>query len=196
MDQETINKIKSLREETGAPLGLIKEALESHQGDIDKAKNYLLSRGAEFLSKKEGIVAGKGIIEGYIHFNGKVGALIELRAETDFVTKSDEFKKLAHELALQIATMKAVYVSRDEIPTDVLARQTDVFKAELKDKPDEIVDKIVAGKLEKWFSEVCLLDQPYFKDEQFKIKDLISQAANKFKEKIEVRRFVRLSVDD
>lgn len=196
MDQATLNKIKTLRDETGAPLGLIKTALEIHQNDLDKAKDYLIKQGADFLSKKEGAVAGQGLIEGYIHFNGKVGALVELRAETDFVTKSEDFKKLAHEVALQVATMKATYVSRAEIPADVLASQTEAFKAEIGDKPAEIADKIIAGKLEKWFSEICLLDQPYFKDEQLKIKDLLSQAVNKFKEKIEIRRFVRLSTND
>ncbi len=196
MDKELLEKIKKLREETGAPLGKIQEALEKADGDLEKAKIYLRKVGEGFLEKKKEKIAGQGIIEGYIHFNGRVGALVELRSETDFVAKSPEFKKLAHELALQIATMNPLYVSLEKIPEDVLAEKRKEFAEDIKEKPEEIKEQIIKGRLEKWAQEVCLLEQNYFKDENLKIKDLISEYANKFGEKIEVRRFVRLSIDD
>ncbi|MCL4358379.1 MAG: elongation factor Ts [Patescibacteria group bacterium] len=193
MDKNLIDKIKSLREETGAPIGLIKEALELNQNDSEKAKLFLIKKGSEFLSKKSETTATKSLIEGYIHFNGKVGALVELGAETDFVTRNDDFKKLAHEIAVQVATMNPAYLNRDQIPTDLLEKEKENFKEEIKNKPKDVAEKINAGKLEKFFENVCLIDQPYFKDEKLKIKDLVSQAANKFKEKIEIKKFSRLS---
>lgn len=196
MDKELLEKIKLLREETGAPIGLCKEALEASNGNIEEAKKYIIKKGEALLAKRSEKSAGVGIIEGYIHFNGRVGALVEMRAETDFVVRSEEFKKLAHEIALQIATMKPIYVSKESIPEEDLNEKIKEFEEEVKDKPKDIKEKIIEGKLEKWFEEVCLLEQKYFKDENLKIKDLIHSFANKFGEKIEVRRFVRLSIDE
>lgn len=196
MDKDILEKIKQLRQELEAPVGLCKEALENSGGDLQKAKEYLIKKGEALLTKKGGESAGFGIVEGYIHFNGRVGALVELRSQTDFVAKSAEFKKLAHEIALQVATMNPKYLKPDEIPEDILK----VKKAEeiggegIKNKPQEIQEKILDGKLQKWYSEVCLLNQIYFKEEGIKINDLISRTANNFGEKIEVKRFVRLSI--
>jgi elongation factor Ts len=196
MDKELLEKIKKLREETGAPIGLCKEALENTKGNIEEAKKYLIKKGEALLEKRGEKIAGQGIIEGYIHFNGKVGALVEVRAETDFVAKNPEFKQLAHEVALQVATMNPKYLSRDTIPQEVLEAKKEELMADIKDKPKDIKEKIVEGRLEKWFEEVCLLEQRYIKDENLKIKDLISNFANKFGEKIEIKRFVRLSIND
>lgn len=196
MDKEILEKIKILRNETGAPIGLCKEALEATKGDLEEAKKYIVKKGEKLLEKKGEKEAKNGIIEGYIHFNGRVGALVEMRAETDFVARSEEFKKLAHEIALQVATMNPLYLSRDSIPDDVLKNKQKEFEEELKEKPKEVQEKIIQGKLEKWYEEVCLLEQRYFKDENLKIKDLIHTAANKFGEKIEIRRFARLSIND
>jgi len=196
MNKELLEKIKKLREETGAPISLCKEALENTNGNIEEAKKYLVKKGEALLEKRGEKITGHGIIEGYIHFNGRVGALVELRAETDFVVKNPEFKQLAHEIALQIATMNPKYLSRESIPPDVLETKKEELMIDLKDKPQDIKEKIVEGRLEKWFEEVCLLDQKYIKDENLKIKDLISNFANKCGEKIEVKRFVRLSIND
>ena len=196
MDKELLEKIKKLREETGAPIGLCKEALEATSGNFEEAKKYLIKKGESLLEKKKEKESKIGIIEGYVHFNGKVGALVEMKAETDFVARSEEFKKLAHEIALQIATMNPLYLSKESIPKEDLEEKIKEFEEEVKDKPKDIKEKIIEGKLEKWYEEVCLLEQKYFKDENLKIKDLIYSTANKFGEKIEVTRFVRLSIND
>jgi elongation factor Ts len=196
MQQDFIDKIKKLREETGAPIGKCKEALEKEKGDLEKAKVYLRKIGENLLEEKSSKVSKQGIVEGYIHFNGRVGALIELLSETDFVSKNPEFKKLAHELAMQVAFMNPVYVSEKDIPDEDLKNKKEEFLQEIKDKPAKIQEQVIQGKLEKWFSDVCLLNQPYFKDENLTIKDLINEYANKFGEKIEVSRFVRLSRDE
>jgi elongation factor Ts len=196
MERELLEKIKQLRAETGAPIGKCKEALLATGGDLEKAKEWLRRKGSELLSKKEAVETGQGIIEGYVHFNGRVGALVELRAETDFVTKSEDFKKLAHEIALQIATMNPQYISLNDVPVEVLEAKKREFIEEIgEDKPKDVIEKILQGKLEKWASEVCLLNQPYIKKEEITVKDLIDEYVNKFGEKIEIRRFVRLAID-
>lgn len=196
MNQGLIEKIKKLREETGAPINLCKEALEQNNEDLELAKKYIIKKGEILISKKNEKEASFGIIEGYVHFNGRVGALVELKSETDFVAKSEEFKKLAHELALQVATMNPKYISPNQIPEDIKNEKIKEFEEEFKDKNEEIKKKIIENKIQKWYEEVCLLEQAYFKDENLKIKDLIHQTANKFGEKIEVKRFVRLSIND
>jgi len=196
MDQDFINKIKKLREETGAPIGKCKEALEKEKGDLEKAKIYLRKIGESLLKEKSSKISKNGIVEGYIHFNGRVGALVEILAETDFVSQNPEFKKLAHEIAMQVAFMKPIYVSSDDISEQDLKAKKDEFLSEIKDKPDKIKEQVVQGKLDKWFEEVCLIDQTYFKDENLKVKDLINEYANKFGEKIEISRFVRLARDE
>lgn len=196
MDKELLEKIKILREETGAPLGKCKEALEKEGGDLEKAKVYLRKMGAGLLEKKRGTVTGEGIIEGYVHFNGRVGALVELRSETDFVAKNPEFKKLAHEIALQVATMNPLFISLEHIPAEIIEEKRAEFSEDIKDKPEKIKEEIIQGRLKKWAEEVCLLDQIYIKDENLRIRDLINEYANKFGEKIEVRRIARLSIDE
>lgn len=196
MDKEILEKIKILKNETGAPIGLCKEALEITKGNLEEAKKYIIKKGESLLKKKGEKETKIGIIEGYVHFNGRVGALVEMRAETDFVARSEEFKKLAHEIALQVATMNPLYLSKESIPQEILEAKKKELKEELKDKPQEIQEKIIQGKLEKWYEEVCLFEQRYFKDESLKIKDLIHRSANQFGEKIELKRFVRLSIND
>lgn len=195
MEKDLLEKIKILRNETGAPVWLCKEALEVTKGNLEEAKKYLIKKGEALLEKREEKTTGAGIIEGYIHFNGRVGALVEMRAETDFVARSEEFKKLAHEIALQIATMNPLYISKESIPPEELEKKKKEFEEEIGEKPADVKTKIIEGKLEKWYEEICLLEQRYFKDETLKIKDLIHSTANKFGEKIEVKRFARLSID-
>jgi elongation factor Ts len=196
MEAELLEKIKKLREETGAPIGKCKEALEKENWDLEKAKIYLRKIGESLLEKKKEKETKNGIIEGYIHFNGRVGALVELLSETDFVSQNPEFKKLAHELAMQVAFMNPLYLELEKIPQEVIEEKRKEFSEDVMDKPEKIREEIIKGRLKKWSEEVCLLDQPYFKDETMKIRDLINEYANKFGEKIEVRRFVRLSRDE
>jgi elongation factor Ts len=196
MEAELLEKIKKLREETGAPIGKCKEALEKENWDLEKAKIYLRKIGESLLEKKKEKETKNGIVEGYIHFNGRVGALVELLSETDFVSQNPEFKKLAHELAMQVAFMNPLYLELEKIPQEVIEEKKKEFSEDVMDKPEKIREEIIEGRLKKWAEEVCLLDQPYFKDETMKIRDLINEYANKFGEKIEVRRFVRLSRDE
>jgi elongation factor Ts len=196
MNQDLIEKIKKLREETGAPINLCKEALEQSQYDLNLAKDYIIKKGETLISKKEDKKTGFGIIEGYIHFNGRVGALVELRSETDFVAKNEEFKKLAHEIALQVATMRPLYISPDQIPDEIKQSKIEELEKEFKEKTEDVRKKIIESKMQKWYEEICLVEQRYFKNEDLKIKDLIHQAVNKFGEKIEIKRFVRLDIND
>jgi elongation factor Ts len=196
MDPQLLEKIKKLREETGAPIGKCKEALEKENWDLEKAKIYLRKIGESLLEKKKEKETKNGIVEGYIHFNGRVGALVELLSETDFVSQNPEFKKLAHELAMQVAFMNPLYSELEKIPQEVIEEKRKEFSEDVMDKPEKVREEIIKGRLKKWSEEVCLLDQPYFKDETMKVRDLINEYANKFGEKIEVRRFVRLSRDE
>jgi elongation factor Ts len=196
MEAELLEKIKKLREETGAPIGKCKEALEKENWDLEKAKIYLRKIGESLLEKKREKETKNGIVEGYIHFNGRVGALVELLSETDFVSQNPEFKKLAHELAMQVAFMNPLYLELEKIPQEVIEEKRKEFSEDVMDKPEKVREEIIKGRLKKWSEEVCLLDQPYFKDETMKVRDLINEYANKFGEKIEVKRFVRLSRDE
>ncbi|GIW67395.1 MAG: elongation factor Ts [Candidatus Parcubacteria bacterium] len=196
MNQEFLEKIKKLREETGAPIGKCREALEKENWDLDKAKIYLRKIGESLLEKKKEKETKNGIIEGYIHFNGRVGALVELLSETDFVAQNPEFKKLAHELAMQVAFMNPLYLDLESVSAEVLERKKQELSEDIQDKPEKVRQEIIEGRLKKWAEEICLLEQPYFKDENLKIRDLINEYANKFGEKIEVRRFARLSRDE
>jgi elongation factor Ts len=196
MEAELLEKIKKLREETGAPIGKCKEALEKENWDLEKAKIYLRKIGESLLENKKDKETKNGIVEGYIHFNGRVGALVELLSETDFVSQNPEFKKLAHELAMQVAFMNPLYLELEKISQEVIEAKKKEFSEDVMDKPEKVREEIVKGRLKKWSEEVCLLDQPYFKDETMKVRDLINEYANKFGEKIEVRRFVRLSRDE
>ena len=196
MDPQFLEKIKRLREETGAPIGKCKEALEKENWDLEKAKIYLRKIGESLLEKKKEKEAKNGIIEGYVHFNGRVGALVELLSETDFVAQNPEFKKLAHELAMQVAFMNPLYLELEKVPQEVLEAKKKELSEDIVDKPEKVKNEIIEGRLKKWASEVCLLDQPYFKNEDISIRDLINEYVNKFGEKIEVRRFVRLNRDE
>jgi len=196
MEQQLLEKIKKLREETGAPIGKCKEALEKENWDLEKAKIYLRKIGESLLEKKKEKETKNGLVDGYVHFNGRVGALIELLSETDFVSQNPEFKKLAHELAMQVAFMNPLYLELDKIHSEVIEEKKKEFSEDITDKPEKVREQIIEGRLKKWSEEVCLLDQSYFKDENVKIRDLINEYANKFGEKIEVRRFIRLSRDE
>lgn len=190
--------IKELRDETGAGMMECKKALEASDGDKEKAKAWLRDRGVALAAKKEGRAAEKGMVGSYIHHSGTVGVLLELNCETDFVARTEDFQKLHQELCFQIAAMKPRWVSRDQVPADILDSKKKEFEAEAieQKKPAAIAAKIAEGKLDSWLADFCLLDQAYARETsgKVKIRDLVTEAVAKMGENILVRRFVRFEV--
>lgn len=184
--------IKQLREETCISLGDCKKAIEEANGDLEKAREILKKRGAAVAAKKAEREAGMGVIEAYVHSNKKLGVMIQLACETDFVSLSADFQNLAHEICLQIASMKPSYVKDSEIPEDTLNELTEIYTAQAKDlgKGPEISEGIVKGKIEKFKKESCLMSQPWIKDDKKSVKDLIDEYIGKVGENILVKKFV------
>jgi elongation factor Ts len=190
--------IKELREETGAGMMECKKALEASGGDKEKAKAWLRDRGVALAAKKEGRSAEKGMVGSYIHHNGNVGVLLELNCETDFVARTDDFQKLHKDICFQIAAMRPRWVSREQVPADILEQKRQEFEAEAvaQKKPAPIAAKIAEGKLDSFLGEFCLLDQPFVQETsgKVKVKDLLTEAKAKMGENIIVRRFARYEV--
>ena len=186
-------EVKELREKTGAGIMDCKAALKEADGDMEKAIEILKKKGIAKAAKKASRVASDGLIGSYIHHGGKIGVLVEINCETDFVAKTDDFKNLVNEIAMQIAASNPLYVKREDIPEEVLNKEKEVYRAQALEsgKPEKIVDRIVEGKMEKYFKEVCLLEQPYIRDDEKTVKDLINETIAKVGENIVVRRFVR-----
>lgn len=192
-------QIKKLREETGAGILDAKKTLDEQGGDYDKALAILKAKGIAKADKKAAErTASDGAIETYVHGNGKVGVMVEINCETDFVARTPQFKEVAHAVALQIAAMSPKYVGPDNIPADELAEQKKTFEdaAKAENKPANILDKIVQGKLDKYYAEVTLLRQPYIKDDKQTVEDLIKSASAQTGEKIVVRRFTRYALGE
>jgi elongation factor Ts len=193
----TADAVKELRERTGAGMMDCKNALVEADGDLDKAVGLLRERGLAAAAKKAGRDAREGIVSSYIHAGGKLGALIEVNCETDFVARTDEFQKLVRDLAMQVVALSPLYVDIERIPEDALAAK----KAELaasdavRGKPAEIQERIVEGQLKKWYQEVCLYEQP-FRDEDRAVKDLVTEAISRIGENIRVRRFTRYALGE
>ena len=193
----TADAVKELRERTGAGMMDCKNALVEADGDLDKAVGLLRERGLAAAAKKAGRDAREGIVSSYIHAGGKLGALIEVNCETDFVARTDEFQKLVRDLAMQVVALSPLYVDIERIPEEALAAK----KAELaasdavKGKPAEILERIVEGQLKKWYQEVCLYEQP-FRDEDRAVKDLVTEAISRIGENIRVRRFTRYALGE
>jgi elongation factor Ts len=191
--------IKKLRDMSGAGFLDCKKALEETNYDIEKAMVLLRERGAAKALSKTANVTKNGVIVSYIHPGDRIGVLLELNCETDFVARTDEFKNLAKELAMQVAACAPRWVSKDDVPKEVIEQEKEIYKKQLlqdeknKNKPESVIDRIVEGKLEKFFEENCLLEQPYIRDPQGKqkVKDLILQTIAKVQENINVRRFTR-----
>ncbi len=194
----TTSMVKELREATGAGVLDCKKALEASAGDLEKAKAYLREKGLAAAAKKAGRVAKEGLIEAYVHTGGRVGALIELDCETDFVARTEEFKALAHDLAMQVVAAKPLYLAPEDIPPDVLEEEKNVYRAQARDagKPEHIVERIVEGKLQKHFQEVCLMRQPFIKDDDLTVQDIVTRTIAKLGENIVMRRFARFELGD
>jgi len=196
MAEITTQMIKELREKTGAGIVDCKKALQEAGGDIEKAVEILRKKGAAKAAKKAERATAEGIVVSYIHAGGKVGALVELNCETDFVARTEDFKQLGHEIAMQVAAMAPEYVSREEVPAEVVEKEKEVLKQQAlaEGKPEHIVEKIVEGRLSKFFSEKCLLEQPWIKDDSKTIQDLLTDYITKLGENIKVKRFCRFEV--
>jgi len=192
----TAQEVKRLRDETQASMADCKKALEEAGGDFDKAKELLLRRGKQIAAKRAEKDAKAGIIEAYIHSNKKIGVLVELNCETDFVAKNETFGELAHDLAMHVAAMNPLYVSLEDIPADVLNQQRAMYQEEFQNsgKPESVVKQIIEGKVKKFSEEVCLLLQPFIKDPDKKVGDLLDEYIGKIGEKIKVGRFVRFEI--
>jgi elongation factor Ts len=189
--------VKRLREQTGAGIMDCKRALEETGGDYEKAALYLREKGLSTAAKKAGRAAREGIVTSYIHHGSRLGVLLELNCETDFVARTDDFQQLARELAMQVAGMAPQYVSREDIPVEILDEQKRLFAvdAERDGRPAERIPMIVEGKLNKWFETVCLLEQPY-RDTDRKIGDLVTEKIALLRENIKVARFARMAVGE
>lgn len=194
----TTEMVKELRAATGAGVLEAKKALEQHDGDFDKAVDMLREKGAARAAKRADRAAKEGIIELYAHPGNRVGVMLELNCETDFVGRNEQFRELAHELALHIAASSPRYVTVDEVPAAELEREMAVLRSQAiaEGKPQEIADKIVAGRLSKFYEEFCLMEQPFVKDESVKIKDMLADAIRTTGENIIVRRFARYELGE
>ena len=183
--------VADLREKTGAGLLDCKKALTEANGNVEEAITSLRKKGAASAAKKAERATKEGVVESYIHVGGKVGVLIEVNCETDFVARNDDFRAFVKDLCLQIAAASPLYVSRSEVPEADLAKERDIAAAQVQGKPPAAIQKIVEGKLEKYFSTVCLLDQPFVKLPEKTVKDMLTEQVTKIGENIQVRRFVR-----
>ncbi len=194
----TTEKIKELRAKSGAGVLDCREALKECQGDIEKALEYLRRKGLEKVKSKANRLAKEGLIESYVHQGGRIGVLLEVNCETDFVARNQEFKDFVHNLALQIAASAPSYISREDVPEEVKRREEAFYREEARKsgKPPEVVEKIVQGKMEKFYEENCLLDQPYIRDTEIKVADYFGEVAAKLGENIVIRRFVRYALGE
>lgn len=192
----TIDKIKQLRKETGVSVIECKKALDEARGDIEKAKTILRKRGQVLAGKKIERTTDEGVIDSYVHPNRKVGVMIDIRCESDFVARSDDFRKLSHEICLQIAAMKPLFLAEESIPEKVLADKRKIYEDRVSNsgKSKDIINKIVEGKLNKYKEEVCLLSQLWIKDKEKTIKDLIDEYIAKLGENIIIKNFVRYEI--
>ncbi len=189
----TAQLVNELRQSTGIGMMDCKKALQEAEGDIEKAITILRKKGMALAKDKMGRAASDGAVGAYIHMNGKLGVLVEINCESDFVARNQEFQDLVKNVAMHIAAANPTYVSSEDVPADVLEQEKDIIRSQFKDsnKPAEIVEKIVEGKLGKFYSEVCLLNQPFIKDDKTTVEQLISTTIAKFGENIKVKRFAR-----
>jgi elongation factor Ts len=189
----TADQVRELRERTGAGMMECKKALQESNGDFEKAIDALRKAGTAKAEKRAGRDAAEGVVESYIHPGNRVGVLIEVNCETDFVARTDEFRALVRDIAMQVAAAGADYVRREEVPAERIAKEREIHAAQLRTqgKPEAMIDKIVDGKINKFYSEVCLLEQPYIRDDKRTVGDLVTEASGKTGENILVRRFAR-----
>jgi len=196
MAEITTQMVKDLRLATSAGVNDCKKALEETAGDFEKAVEVLRKKGLASAAKKASRDTREGTIGHYIHFGGKAASLVEVNCETDFVARTEQFQQLARDLAMHVVAARPQYLNREEVPADAVAREKDIYREQMatSGKPAQVVDKIVEGKLDKWYSDVCFLEQPFVKDPDKKISDLLTDAVASLGENIRVTRFARLEI--
>ena len=194
----TAGLVKTLREKTGVGLMDCKEALKVSNGDMDKAIDHLREKGLAKAQKRAGRAATEGTVAVYIHMGGKIATMVEINCETDFVAKTDQFQTFAKDVAMQVTAANPSYVKRDDVPVEVREKEKNIYRIQAKEagKPEKILDKIADGKLDKFYQEVCLLEQPFIKNPDISIKDLLEDLISKMGENIVVRRFVRYQLGE
>ena len=194
----TAQDVMELRGRTGAGMMDCKKALTATEGDMEKAIDFLREKGLAAAAKKQSRIAAEGIVDSYVHMGGKVGVLLEVNCETDFVAKTDEFKELVHDIALQIVASAPEYVRREEVKADHLEHEKEILAAQARNegKPEKIIEKMVQGRVDKFYKEVCLLEQPFVKNPDITVEQLVNEKIAKIGEKISVRRFVRYKMGD
>ena len=198
MAEITAALVKELRERTGAGMMDCKKALSATDGDLEKAIDFLREKGLAAAAKKAGRVAAEGLVEAYIHGGGRIGVLVEVNCETDFVAKTDAFKELVKDIAMHIAATNPSYLKREVVPTAELEHEQAVLAEQARNegKPEKIIEKMVAGRIEKYYKEVCLMEQPFVKDPDKTISDLITESIAKIGENISIRRFTRYQLGE
>ncbi len=192
------SKVKELRELTGVGMMDCKRALQETDGNIEKAVELLREKGLSAAAKKEGRIAAEGIVESYIHMGGKIGVMVEVNCETDFVAKTAEFKSFVRDIAMHIAASNPQFLNKEEVPEDVIAKEKEILKAQAlnEGKPEKIIERMVEGRIEKFYKEVCLLEQAFVKDTDKTINDIVNSKVAEIGEKISVRRFVRYQMGE
>jgi len=194
----SIELVKDLRQRTGAGVIDCKTALQETKGDVDAAIDYLRRKGLATAAKKAGRIATDGLVSSYIHAGGKMGVLVEINCETDFVAKTEDFQAFVKNIAMHIAATNPQYIRREEIPTEVLEKEKEIYRTQALEsgKPAKVIDKIVEGKMERFYSEVCLLEQTYFKDSDLTVKEVLDAMIAKVGENISIRRFARFQLGE
>lgn len=196
----TAKDVMKLREMSGAGMMDCKKALLECDGDMERAMDFLREKSLAASAKKASRIAAEGIVDSYVHMGGKIGVLVEVNCETDFVAKTDDFKTLVHDIAMHIAAAKPTYVSKEEVNADEIEKEREILRAQAKNepkpKPDNIIEKMVEGRIEKYYKEVCLMEQPFVKDPDRTISQLLNEAVAKIGEKISIRRFVRYEMGE
>ncbi len=192
----TSQMVKDLRDKTGAGMMDCKKALSEHDGDMEKAIDFLRQKGLAVAAKRAGRATSEGVVETYIHAGGKLGVMVELNCETDFVAKTDGFREFARDVAMHVAAANPISLSRDDVPADIVERERQIFiqQALESGKPANIVDKMVTGKIDRFLAEVCLLEQQFVKNPDKSIQDMLTELIGKMGENVSIRRFVRFQV--
>jgi elongation factor Ts len=190
--------VKELREKTGCGMMDCKKALEEANGSIEQAIEILRKKGLAELAKKVGRAAKEGLVDAYIHPGGRIGVLLEVNCETDFVARNEDFKNFVHDVAMQIAAASPLYVSREQVPEEVVKNEKEIYRAQAvqEGKPEQFLDKIVSGRLEKFYQAVCLLEQPFIKNQDITVQDYLGSVVAKIGENISIRRFTRYQLGE
>lgn len=188
--------VQKLRQTTGAGILDCKKALEEAGGNLEEAIKILRTKGIAKAEKKASRTTSQGVIDSYIHLGGKLGVLIEVNCETDFVARNEDFNNLVHNLAMQVAAANPLYTRREDIPNEIIEKEKEIYRAQVTGKPAQVVEKIVEGKLEKYYQEICLLEQPFIKDDKISVSEYLKQAIARIGENIVVRRFTRYKLGE